>query len=110
MSAVAALFERTFSPDVPGGTSRLAALGFFVLALVGAGVAISVPEFSHWAGVVLLAAICAAALLFLFLALPQRLDGADGVQLPLLLQKLCLKLLVCPVRVGDTSVTLQRNG
>ncbi len=76
MSAVAALFERTFSPEIPGGTSRLAALGFFLLALVGAGVAILVPEFSHWAGVVLLAAICAAALLFLFLALPQRLDGA----------------------------------
>jgi len=77
LSAVAAIFERTFSREVPGGMSRLAALGFFVLALIGGGIAVALPQFAPWAGVVLLATIFAAALLFLFLAMPQRLEGVE---------------------------------
>jgi hypothetical protein len=34
--AVVALIARTFSPDQPGGVSRLAAFGFFMMALAGA--------------------------------------------------------------------------
>jgi two-component system cell cycle sensor histidine kinase/response regulator CckA len=77
LSAVAAIFERNFSREVPGGTSRLAALGFFILAVIGGSVAVALPEFAPWAGVVLLAAIFAAALLFLFLAVPRRLEGVE---------------------------------
>ena len=49
MIMVSSLLGRTFSPQRPGGTSRLAALGFFILALLGAGVALVQPETAQWA-------------------------------------------------------------
>jgi two-component system cell cycle sensor histidine kinase/response regulator CckA len=77
MSAVSSLFERSFSRTTPGGVSRMAALGFFVLALIGALVAIGAPQFAQWAGVVLLSAICVAGLLLLYAAMPFRVEGSE---------------------------------
>ncbi len=77
MSAMSSLFERSFSRASPGGVSRMAALGFFVLALIGALIAISAPQFAHWAGVVLLSAICAAGLLLPYVAMPFRVEGSE---------------------------------
>ncbi len=77
MSAMSSLFERSFSRASPGGVSRMAALSFFVLALIGALIAISAPQFAHWAGVVLLSAICAAGLLLPYVAMPFRVEGSE---------------------------------
>jgi two-component system cell cycle sensor histidine kinase/response regulator CckA len=77
MSGATSLFQRKFSRSAPGGIARLAALGFFVLALVGAGMAILEPQLADWAGVALLGAICAAGLLLLFLALPGKTEARE---------------------------------
>jgi two-component system cell cycle sensor histidine kinase/response regulator CckA len=72
MSAVSFLLGRTFSRSSPGGPSRLAALGFFVLSLFGAVIAISAPQSARLAGMMLLAAIGIGAFLILALAMPRR--------------------------------------
>jgi len=74
------LFERTFSLAQPGGLSRIAALGFFVLAVFGAGVALIQPQLAHWAGVVLLGAIGFCSVVLFIAALPRRTEGAEEAQ------------------------------
>ncbi len=73
MTAVRRL-TRIFSSGQPGGMSRLAALCFFVLALVGAGVTLAEPQIARWAGAALLAAIGILALLILISAWPQNVE------------------------------------
>ena len=80
MIMVSGLLGRTFSPQRPGGTSRLAALGFFILALLGAGVALVQPETAQWAGAALLTAIGAAAFLVLVAAWPGTGVRTDEVR------------------------------
>ena len=77
MNAVANLLQRSFSPDRPGGLIRMAALGFFILALIGAVVVAIQPQSSSWAGMVLLVAIGASALLLLVAAWPRRSESED---------------------------------
>jgi two-component system cell cycle sensor histidine kinase/response regulator CckA len=72
MTAVAALLERTFSLTQPGGISRLAALGCFLIALAGAGIALVEPGLADWAGVALLIAVAAAAGILLYAAWPKQ--------------------------------------
>jgi len=61
----------------PGGMSRLAALLFFVLALVGAAVTLAEPQIARWAGASLLAAIGILALLILMSAWPRDLQAGE---------------------------------
>src|SRR5882762_5185108 len=68
---------RIFSAGQPGGMSRLAALCFFVLALVGAGITLAEPQIARWAGASLLAAIGILALLILMSAWPRDLQAGD---------------------------------
>ena len=68
---------RIFSAGQPGGMSRLAALCFFVLALVGAGITIAEPQIARWAGAALLAAIGILALLILISAWPQGAEPKE---------------------------------
>jgi two-component system cell cycle sensor histidine kinase/response regulator CckA len=77
MSAVALILGRTFSPYQPGGMSRLAALGFFVLSLLGAGVALTQPQIAQLAGMALLIAIGIGAIMILAVALPRQGARAD---------------------------------
>lgn len=77
MTAMAALLQRTFSLDRPGGLTRLGALGFFALALFGAVVVVLEPQASRWAGLMLLVAICAAALLLLAAIWPRRSESEE---------------------------------
>lgn len=76
MTAVRRL-TRIFSSGQPGGMSRLAALCFFVLALVGAGVTLAEPQIARWAGAALLAAIGILALLILISAWPQNVEPKE---------------------------------
>jgi two-component system, cell cycle sensor histidine kinase and response regulator CckA len=59
------------SYGLPAGTWRWAALGFLVLALIAAGLAVGVPEISRSAGLVLLAGIGILALLLLYAVWPR---------------------------------------
>src|SRR5580693_2935577 len=77
MSSVGGLLGRAFSPQRPGGVSRLAALGFFILSLAGAGVSLTQPQIAPWAGAALLAAIGVAGFLLLIAAWPSRGARAD---------------------------------
>ena len=77
MSALAQILATSFSPRVPGGLARLAALFCFLLALIGAGLVLLQPEGAHWAGVALLGAIGAAALVLLAGVWPR---GASGME------------------------------
>jgi two-component system cell cycle sensor histidine kinase/response regulator CckA len=77
MGSLGPVLERAFSRESPGGTSRIAALAFFTLALIGASVTILLPQFAHWAGVALLTAICAAGLLLFFVAIPKRIEASE---------------------------------
>src|SRR5215471_5278986 len=70
-----ARFARSFSPHEPGGRSRLAALCFFLLALLGAAVTLAEPQIARWAGTALLSAIGLLALLMLISAWPRRDDA-----------------------------------
>ena len=71
MSAIAALLSQSFSPRETGGSSRLAALFFFLLAVFGA-VAISFePQFARWAGALLVAFIGVGAVFLLVAAWPR---------------------------------------
>jgi PAS domain S-box-containing protein len=64
---------------VPAGAWRWAALGFVLLALGSAGLAVATPNAAGWAGVMLLAAIGAVASLFLFAVWPkEKLTAADA--------------------------------
>jgi two-component system cell cycle sensor histidine kinase/response regulator CckA len=58
------------SYGLPGGGWRWAALTFVFIALVAGGVAVGAPEFSRWAGFVLLVGIGSVALVFLFAVWP----------------------------------------
>jgi len=80
MSAVTLLLGRTFSPYRQGGLARLAALGFFILALLGAGVALSQPQIAQLAGMALLIAIGIGAVMVLAVALPRHGARVDEVR------------------------------
>ena len=57
---------------MPAGAWRWAALGFIVLALAAAGLAVGAPDAARWAGVALLAGIGAVASLFLYAVWPRE--------------------------------------
>jgi PAS domain S-box-containing protein len=64
---------------IPAGAWRWAALGFVLLALGAAGLAVATPNAAGWAGVMLLAAIGAVASLFLFAVWPkEKLAAGDA--------------------------------
>ncbi len=67
------------SLGVPAGNWRWAALGFVVLALMAAILAVFVPALSQWAGVALLLGIAVVAGLILFsLFMKKTLSGSDA--------------------------------
>jgi two-component system cell cycle sensor histidine kinase/response regulator CckA len=72
VSAVALILGRTFSPSQPGGMSRLAALGFFLMSLLGAAIVLSRPQAAAFAGMALLIAIGLGAIMILAVALPRK--------------------------------------
>jgi two-component system cell cycle sensor histidine kinase/response regulator CckA len=72
MSSVASRFTKVFSPHQTGGTSRLAALGFFLISVAGATITLTQPQIARWASASLLAAIGILALLMLIAAWPRR--------------------------------------
>ena len=80
MNAVLALIERLFSPDQPGGISRLAAFGFFMMALAGGVIAVLAPGLAQWAGVLLLLAIAATGIVLLYAAWPESSAGSEAAQ------------------------------
>ncbi len=57
---------------VPAGSWRWVALGFVLLALVAAGLAVAAPDVARWAGVALLCAIMAVGSLFLYAVWPRE--------------------------------------
>ncbi|HXC54779.1 MAG TPA: ATP-binding protein [Rhizomicrobium sp.] len=64
---------------IPAGAWRWAALGFVLLALGAAGLAVMTPNMVGWLGLMLLAAIGAVASLFLFAVWPKEsLSAADA--------------------------------
>ncbi|MDE1937925.1 MAG: response regulator [Alphaproteobacteria bacterium] len=64
---------------VPAGGWRWAALGFVLLALAAAALAVATPDAARWAGVALLAGIGALASLFLYAVWPREtMSGADA--------------------------------
>ncbi|MEJ1967396.1 MAG: ATP-binding protein [Rhizomicrobium sp.] len=64
---------------IPAGAWRWAALGFVLLALGSAGLAVATPNAVGWAGVMLLAAIGAVGSLFLFAVWPkEKMSAADA--------------------------------
>ena len=72
---------RVFSSSlgIPAGAWRWAALGFVLLALGSAGLAVATPNAVGWAGVMLLAAIGAVGSLFLFAVWPKdKVSAADA--------------------------------
>ena len=71
MSHLSLMLGRTFSPHRPGGVSRLAALGFFVLAVASASATFAQPQTGEWAGLALLAAIGILGVFFLIAAFPR---------------------------------------
>ena len=77
MSALAQILGQAFSPREAGGPARLAALLCFMLALIGAGVVLLQPQAAHWAGVALLGAIGAAALVLLVGVWPRLPEGME---------------------------------
>ncbi|HXM00517.1 MAG TPA: ATP-binding protein [Rhizomicrobium sp.] len=60
---------------IPAGAWRWAALGFVVLALASAGLAVATANAAGWMGIVLLAGIGAVACLFLFAVWPRETLG-----------------------------------
>jgi two-component system cell cycle sensor histidine kinase/response regulator CckA len=64
---------------VPAGGWRWAALGFVVLALGAAGLAVATPDAARWAGVALLCGIGAVGSLFLYAVWPREaMSAADA--------------------------------
>jgi two-component system cell cycle sensor histidine kinase/response regulator CckA len=57
---------------LPAGAWRWAALGFVIVALSAAGLAMAAPDASRWAGVALLGGIGAVASLFLYAVWPRE--------------------------------------
>ncbi|MBI3675940.1 MAG: response regulator [Proteobacteria bacterium] len=57
---------------LPAGAWRWAALGFVIVALTAAGLAVAAPDASRWAGVALLGGIGAVASLFLYAVWPRE--------------------------------------
>jgi len=68
------------SYGLPTGGWRWAALGFVFITLVAGGLAIGAPEFSRWAGFVLLVGIGAVALVFLVGVWPRPGDRLADAQ------------------------------
>jgi signal transduction histidine kinase/ActR/RegA family two-component response regulator len=72
---------RTFgSLGIPAGAWRWAALGFALLALASAGLAVMAPNAVGWAGVMLVAAIGAVGSLFLLAVWPKQNLAAGGAR------------------------------
>jgi two-component system cell cycle sensor histidine kinase/response regulator CckA len=71
LSAIAALLSQSFSPRETGGSSRLAALFFFLLAVAGALAVSFEPQFARWAGALLVAFIGVGAVFLLVAAWPR---------------------------------------
>ena len=64
---------------LPAGGWRWAALGFVLLALAAAGLAVATPEAARWAGVALLCGIGAVGSLFLYAVWPREsMSAADA--------------------------------
>jgi len=76
MDAVRSLTTGTFG--LPAGAWRWAALGFVLMALCAAGLAVGAPDASRWAGVSLLAGIGAVASLFAYAVWPR--EGMSAVE------------------------------
>ena len=68
---VAALLSRSFSPKRAGGPSRLAALLFFLLSVIGSIVILLAPEAAQSAGVIMLGLLGVGAGLVLVAAWPR---------------------------------------
>ncbi|HEY7979473.1 MAG TPA: ATP-binding protein [Rhizomicrobium sp.] len=66
---------------LPAGAWRWAALGFVLLALAAAGLAVGAPDAARWAGVALLAGIGAVASIFLYAIWPRETVSADEARL-----------------------------
>jgi two-component system cell cycle sensor histidine kinase/response regulator CckA len=80
MSVVTDLLYRCFSTREPGGASRLAALLFFVLAVLCAGALLVEPQFARWAGVVVVGSIGVGAGLLLVAAWPRPTVDIDDAR------------------------------
>ena len=66
---------------LPAGAWRWAALGFVILALAAAGLAVGAPDAARWAGVALLGGIGAVACLFLYAVWPRESVSAGQAKL-----------------------------
>jgi len=66
---------------LPAGAWRWAAMGFVILALAAAGLAVGAPDAARWAGVALLAGIGAVASIFLYAIWPREAVSADEARL-----------------------------
>ena len=66
---------------LPAGAWRWAAMGFVILALAAAGLAVGAPDAARWAGVALLAGIGAVASIFLYAIWPREAGSADEARL-----------------------------
>ena len=66
---------------LPFGAWRWAAMGFVILALAAAGLAVGAPDAARWAGVALLAGIGAVASIFLYAIWPREPVSADEARL-----------------------------
>ncbi len=74
MSAVRSLSPGSYG--LPAGAWRWAALGFVLLALMAAGLAVAAPEASRWLGLMLVAGIGAVASLFFYAVWPRERGGS----------------------------------
>ncbi|HWA31440.1 MAG TPA: hypothetical protein VG867_10085, partial [Rhizomicrobium sp.] len=69
------------SYGLPAGAWRWAAVGFVILALAAAGLAIGAPDAARWAGVALLAGIGAVASIFLYAIWPREALSANEARI-----------------------------
>lgn len=75
MNAIPSLSRGAYG--LPSGVWRWIALGFLLLALMAAGLALGAPQASRWTGLLLLAGIGTVALLFLFAVWPRPSLAAE---------------------------------
>ncbi len=71
---------RSLSPGsygLPAGAWRWAAVGFVLIALMAAGLAVAAPDVSRWLGVALVAGIGAVASIFLYAIWPRAQAGTS---------------------------------
>ncbi|HVP84793.1 MAG TPA: ATP-binding protein [Rhizomicrobium sp.] len=68
------------SYGLPGGGWRWLALGFVFITLIAGGLAVGAPEFSRWAGFVLLVGLGSVALIFLVGVWPRTGDRLADAQ------------------------------